>query len=58
MLLSPSSTSRAPLGTSRGSNVPFRSRGVASSTGPASVRSVFAVDPLRLFGFPDRSWRS
>jgi len=33
---------RAPLGTSTGSKLPSRSRGTATVTGPASVRSVFA----------------
>jgi hypothetical protein len=40
------------LGTSLGSNVPARSRGVASGTSPTSVRSVFGVEPLREFGEP------
>jgi hypothetical protein len=46
------SNRRAPLGTSRGSNVPARSRGVWIGTSPTSVRSVFGVEPLREFGEP------
>ena len=43
---------RAPLGTSRGSKLPCRSRGTASGTSPTSVASVFGVVPLREFGLP------
>ena len=43
---------RAPLGTSRGSKLPRRSRGVSSGTAPTSVASVFGVEPLREFGLP------
>ena len=45
---------RAPLGTSRGSNVPARSRGVSNGTAPISVARVFGVEPLREFGRPAR----
>src|SRR6266852_2300835 len=38
---------RSPFGTSTGSNVPARSRGTDTATGPASVFSVLAVKPLR-----------
>jgi hypothetical protein len=41
-----------PLRTICGSNVPFRSRGVRTSTGPCSVASVFAVEPLRVLPLP------
>ena len=41
---------RAPLGTSRGANVPVRSRGMASSMSPTSVATVFGDVPLREFG--------
>lgn len=34
---------RSPLATSTGSNVPLRSRGTATRTGPASVLSVLAA---------------
>ena len=43
----PPPTRRAPLGTSRDSNVETRSRGTASGTGPTSVSIVFGVVPLR-----------
>jgi hypothetical protein len=43
---------RAPLGTSRGSKLPCRSRGVSSGTAPTSVNRVFGVEPLREFGLP------
>ncbi|EID09644.1 hypothetical protein MXEN_20050, partial [Mycobacterium xenopi RIVM700367] len=35
------------LGTITGSKVPLRSRGTAISTGPLTVVTVFAEDPLR-----------
>jgi hypothetical protein len=38
---------RSPLPASTGSNVPARSRGTASVTGPASVFSVLARNPFR-----------
>ena len=40
-------TRRWPFGTSRGSKLPLRSRGVASSMSPTSVPSRFPVDPFR-----------
>src|SRR5689334_3345170 len=43
---------RAPLGTSRGSNVPARSRGISRRRSPTSVATVFGVVPLREFGVP------
>ena len=43
---------REPFGTSRGSNVPARSRGTAKATSPTSVATVFALWPLREFGLP------
>jgi hypothetical protein len=43
---------REPFGTSRGSKLPARSRGVSSATGPTSVCRVFGVLPLREFGEP------
>lgn len=43
---------RSPLGTSRGSNEPVRSRGVSSGNWPTSLRIVFDVDPLREFPDP------
>jgi hypothetical protein len=38
------------LGTIRGSNDASRSRGSSTESGPSTVRSVFDVVPLRLFG--------
>ena len=38
---------RFPFGTITGSNVPARSRGTATWTGPTSVRTVLARVPLR-----------
>ena len=35
-----------------GSKLPLRSRGVLISTGPSSVCSVFAVEPLRMLPAP------
>ncbi len=49
---SPPARRRAPLGTSRGSKLELRSRGVANATSPTSVDTVFGVDPLRLFADP------
>ena len=43
---------RTPLGTSRGSKLPARSRGVSKATSPTSVASFFGVLPLREFGLP------
>jgi hypothetical protein len=43
---------RAPLGTSRGVNIPVRSRGTSSRTSPTSVATVIGVVPLREFGLP------
>jgi hypothetical protein len=40
------------LGTSRGSNVPARSRGTSRGTSPTSVATVFGLVPLREFGLP------
>ena len=38
---------RSPFGTSRGSKLPLRSRGVTRSMSPTSVPSRFGVNPLR-----------
>ncbi len=43
---------RDPLGTSRGSNEPARSRGTSRSTSPTSVEIVLPLAPLREFGLP------
>lgn len=43
---------RAPLGTVTGSKLPARSRGTATSAGPAEVCTVLAVEPLREFPEP------
>ena len=43
---------RVPLGTSRGSKLPARSRGVSNPMSPTSVARVFGVNPLREFGEP------
>jgi hypothetical protein len=43
----PPATRPARLGTSSGSNVPARSRGTASGTGPTPVCTVLAIAPLR-----------
>ena len=40
-------TRRCPFGTSRGSKLPSRSRGVASSRSPTSLPSRFGVYPFR-----------
>lgn len=45
-------TRRACFGTTCGSNDPARSRGTAIRTGPASVCTVLAEYPLRMFGEP------
>ena len=42
----------ACFGTSAGTKLPARSRGTASRTGPTSVFSVLALDPLRRFSPP------
>ena len=47
MSSSPPATRPARLGTSSGSNVPARSRGTASGTGPTPVCTVLAMEPLR-----------
>src|SRR5438128_545482 len=48
MILSSSAATRVwCLGTSCGANVPARSRGTRSGTGPCSVCSVLALVPLR-----------
>ena len=41
-----------PFRTIRGSKLPLRSRGTASSTPPTSVSSVLPVTPLRLLPDP------
>ena len=43
---------REPFGTSRGSNVPARSRGTFNGTSPTSVARVLPLLPLREFGLP------
>ena len=53
MIMSSKSLSRrVPFGTVTGSNVPLRSRGTATSTGPAVVCTVLPVSPLREFPDP------
>jgi hypothetical protein len=47
MSSSPPAARPARLGTSSGSNVPARSRGTASGTGPTPVCTVLPVVPLR-----------
>jgi hypothetical protein len=41
-----------PLAISCGSKLPARSRGTAISTSPSSVKTVFALVPLRLLPLP------
>jgi len=43
---------RACLGSSTGVNVPARSRGTSTVTGPTSVSTVFTLNPLREFAVP------
>jgi hypothetical protein len=45
----PPATRPARLGTSSGSNVPARSRGTCSGTGPTPVWTVLKIDPFRAF---------
>jgi hypothetical protein len=49
MSSSPPEIRPARLGTSTGSNVPARSRGTASGTGPTPVCTVLAIVPFREF---------
>ena len=60
ILSSKPSKRRWPLRTSFGSNVPLRSLGVLTGTGPCSVTSVFGVVPLRALPVPPggSSWGS
>ncbi len=52
ILSSNPSKRRCPFLTICGWNVALRSRGVSISTGPCSVASVFAVEPLRVLPTP------